>query len=131
MLVSSRSKWQQTTRMRLLKFVLCGFYLSCTANSFGQNAPQAGLDARIVSMPKVERKLEIIQNRSQLIKTRKRVTRMAIADPTVIDIAPFEDNEFAIIGAGLGTTTLTLWFEGDDDPLIYEIKTIRDPDVEE
>lgn len=128
---SSRYLGQQTTGLRILKFALCGLFLSCTANSFGQNAPQPGLDARIVSMPKVERKLEIIQNRSQLIKTRKRVTRMAIADPSVIDIAPFEDNEFAIIGAALGTTTLTLWFEGDDDPLIYEITTIRDPNIEE
>ncbi|HBN74528.1 MAG TPA: type II and III secretion system protein [Planctomycetaceae bacterium] len=128
---SSRYIGQLTSRLRVMELALCGLILSCTAVSFGQSAPQPGLDARIISMPKVERKLEIIQNRSQLIKTRKRVTRMAIADPTVIDIAPFEDNEFAIIGAALGTTTLTLWFEGDDNPLIYEITTIRDPNIEE
>ncbi len=89
------------------------------------------LDARIVSMPKVKHKMEVIQNRSQLIKTSKRVKRVAIADPTIIDIAPYEDDEFAIIGNQLGSTTLTLWFEDDDDPLIYEVTTIRDPNIDE
>jgi len=92
---------------------------------------QQRLDARIVSMPKVERKLEVILNRSQLVKTRSRVTRMAIADPSVIDIAPFEEDEFAIIGTAIGSTTLTLWFENDDDPLIYEVTVIDDPNIEE
>lgn len=92
---------------------------------------QQRLDARIVSMPQVERKLELVLNRSQLVKTRSRVTRMAIADPTVIDIAPFEEDEFAIIGTAIGSTTLTLWFENDDNPLIYEVTVIDDPNVEE
>ena len=89
------------------------------------------LDARIISMPKVQHKLEVIQNRSQLVKTSKRVKRVAIADPAVIDIAPYEDDEFAIIGSQLGSTTLTLWFEDDDSPLIYEVTTIRDPNIDE
>jgi pilus assembly protein CpaC len=93
--------------------------------------PTPRLDARIVSMPRVERKMEIILNRSQLVKTRKRVVRMAIADPTIIDIAPFEADEFAIVGTAIGATTLTLWFEDDDDPLIYEVTVIRDPNIDE
>ncbi|MCA8984601.1 MAG: pilus assembly protein N-terminal domain-containing protein [Planctomycetaceae bacterium] len=96
-----------------------------------RSEPQARLDARIISMPKVTKKLEIIHNRSQLVKTRTRVRRMAIADPSIIDIAPFEEDEFAIIGTAIGSTTLTLWFEGDDNPLIYEITVIRDPNIEE
>lgn len=93
--------------------------------------PQARLDVRIASMPKVQKKLEVIHNRSQLVQTRQRVTRIAIADPSIIDIAPFEETEFAIVGTNLGTTTLTLWFEGDSNPLIYEVTVIRDPNLEE
>jgi len=120
-----------TASRLIFGLAVCGFCLSSSLSAFGQSDPSPRLDARIVSMPKVERKLEVIQNRSQLIKTSKRVVRMAIADPSVIDIAPFEENEFAIIGAALGTTTLTLWFEDDNDPLIYEVTTIRDPDIDE
>lgn len=96
-----------------------------------RSQPQARLDARIASMPKVQKKLEIIHNRSQLVKTRHRVRRMAIADPSIIDIAPFEDDEFAIVGTAIGSTTLTLWFEDDNNPLIYEVTVIRDPNIEE
>ncbi|MCG6158548.1 type II and III secretion system protein family protein [Rubinisphaera margarita] len=128
---SSRYLWQLFAGQRILQLAFSGFCLTMAMQAYGQDSPRPGLDARIVSMPKVERKLEVIQNRSQLVKTAKRVTRMAIADPTVIDIAPFEENEFAIIGAALGTTTLTLWFEDDNDPLIYEITTVRDPNIEE
>ncbi len=96
-----------------------------------RSEPQARLDVRIASMPKVQKKLEIIHNRSQLVKTRHRVRRMAIADPSIIDIAPFEDDEFAIVGTAIGSTTLTLWFEDDNNPLIYEVTVIRDPNIEE
>ncbi|MBL4885734.1 MAG: pilus assembly protein N-terminal domain-containing protein [Planctomycetaceae bacterium] len=127
--------------------LFCGFILCFALPANAQSQPLAQnrtrtlqlqtvqssrkLDARIVSMPQVEQKLDIIQNRSQLVKTRHRVTRMAIADPSVIDVAPYEDDEFAIIGNQLGSTTLTLWFEDDDKPLIYEVTTIRDPNIEE
>ncbi|MCA8989512.1 MAG: pilus assembly protein N-terminal domain-containing protein, partial [Planctomycetaceae bacterium] len=131
MLNSSRYQGPAKAGKHLICIAVCGLMASFHVSANGQDGPRPGLDARIVSMPKVERKLEIIQNRSQLIKTAKRVTRMAIADPSVIDIAPFEENEFAIIGAALGTTTLTLWFEDDNDPLIYEVTTIRDPNIEE
>ena len=88
-------------------------------------------DARIVSMPKSQHKMEVIHHRSQLMVFGKRVTRIAISDPSVLEAAPYSEKELSLIGLALGTTTLTLWFEGDKEPLIYLVKTIRDPSVEE
>ena len=142
MVDSSRGRNLIQTQWPLWAVLVC---CSWSATAWGQGAvpanapilqvqrsePQARLDARIVSMPRVTKKLEIIHNRSQLVQTRTRVRRMAIADPTIIDIAPFEEKEFAIIGTNLGSTTLTLWFEDDNNPLIYEVTVIRDPNIEE
>ncbi|RMG35508.1 MAG: type II and III secretion system protein [Planctomycetota bacterium] len=79
----------------------------------------------------VDDKLKVVHHRSQLIRTKERILRTAVADPSVIEVVTFSENELAIIGLSLGTTTLTLWFDGDPDPLIYEVETIRDPDLEE
>jgi len=132
---------------RIACALVCGLSFCFGSRVIAQDGPSLGdqgkiiqvqnirvkgrLDARIISMPKVKHKMEVIQNRSQLIRTSERVKRVAIADPTIIDIAPYEEDEFAIIGNQLGSTTLTLWFEDDDDPLIYEVTTIRDPNIDE
>lgn len=93
------------------------------------------LDSRIRAMPKSERKLDVILNRSQLVITDKRVTRIAFSDPEIIDVVQFSAQELSILGTGLGTTDLWLWFEEDGkeitEPLMYVVTTIRDPDLED
>ena len=82
-------------------------------------------------MPKVREKMDVIHHRSQLLIARANITRTAIADDSVIDIVQFSPREISIIGVGLGATTLTIWFENDPNPLIYLVKTIEDPSIEE
>ena len=89
------------------------------------------LPPQIAEMPGVEEKMDVIHRRSQLVICRSNVVRTAIADPSVIDVVQYSPNELSIIGLSLGSTTLTIWFEGNPDPLIYLITTIRDPDIEE
>jgi pilus assembly protein CpaC len=89
------------------------------------------LDRRISAMPRSEQKLEVIRNRSQLVVTRDRITRMAVSDPSILDIVQFSETEISLIGNGLGTTDLWLWFEGQQDPLMYVVTVIRDPALEE
>ncbi len=98
-----------------------------------QNAEEreVPLDPRISSMPDVEDQFDVIHHRSQLVLTNRRIARMAIADPSVIEVAPYSETEISVIGLSLGTTTLTLWFEDDSDPLIYLVNTIRDPALED
>lgn len=93
------------------------------------------LDSRIRAMPKSQRKLDVILNRSQLVITDKRVTRIAFSDPGVIDVVQFSERELSILGTGLGTTDLWLWFEEEGraitEPLMYVVTTIRDPDLDD
>ncbi len=93
--------------------------------------PHKPLPYSIVSMPQAEEELEVIHRRSQLVVTRSRISRWAVSDPSVIDILQYSPNEISIIGLNLGTTHLTLWFEGEKDPLIYRAETIRDPNWED
>lgn len=84
----------------------------------------------IQALPKAELDLEVIERRSQLIVTRAPIVRAAISDPSVMDIMQYSPKEISIIGLIRGTTTLTLWFEGRPEPLIYNVKVIRDPNWE-
>lgn len=96
-----------------------------------QNTPQAAraIHRLIEKLPEAQDDLEIIERRSQLVVTRANVTRMAIGDQSVVDVVQYSPKEFSIIGMGRGATSLTLWFEGEADPLIYTIRTIRDPSL--
>jgi pilus assembly protein CpaC len=92
--------------------------------------PQAPLDPRVQTMLRSDQKLEVIHNRSQLVVTRHKVRRMAWSQPGVIEVVQFSEKELSILGVGLGTTDLWLWFEGQEAPLMYEVKVVRDPSFE-
>ncbi len=83
----------------------------------------------IESMPTHQEDLELIERRSQLMITKANVVRYAIADPSVVDIIQFSPKELSLLGLARGTTTLHMWFEGHTEPVIYLVKTIRDPDL--
>ena len=89
------------------------------------------LPVEIEAMPKAERDLKIIQNRSQLVITKKRIARMVISNDGVLDAVPHSPTELSLMGLALGTTTFTIWFEDQDDPLIYTVRVIRDPDQDQ
>lgn len=82
----------------------------------------------IESMPTHQEDLELIERRSQLMITKANVVRYAIADPSVVDIIQFSPKELSLLGLARGTTTLHMWFEGHTEPVIYLVKTIRDPE---
>ena len=97
-----------------------------------QNTPQSAraIHHLIEDMPQSQDELEIIQQRSQLVITRENVSKVAIGDQNVIDVVQYSPKQFAIVGLGLGSTNLMLWFENNPDPLIYTVKTIRDPNFD-
>lgn len=99
--------------------------------SKNKKKPNKPLPYSIVSMPQADEELEVIHRRSQLVVTRNRISRWAISDPSIMDILQYSPNEISIIGLNLGTTHLTLWFEGEKDPLIYRAEVIRDPNWED
>ncbi len=96
------------------------------------NDPPKPLPHQIESMPQIQANMEVIHHRSQLMTTRKNISRIAIADSSVLDVIQYRANELMILGSAIGSTTMTLWFEGDEsNPLIYLVKTIRDPSLDE
>jgi pilus assembly protein CpaC len=58
--------------------------------------------------------LHIHPTRSKIVRTRQPVTRVAITDPSVLEINQFGPQEFEFIGRRSGETTLTLWFTAAD-----------------
>lgn len=89
------------------------------------------LPRQIDRLPVATEKLDVIHRRSQLMVTRQRVMRFAIADPSVIDIIQYSPTELSIVGLDVGSTNLLYWFEGDIEPLIYEVSVVPDPSLEE
>ena len=96
-----------------------------------RNGLDKPLPRQIESMPRASEKQTVIHRRSQLVVTRQRVMRFAIADPSVIDIVQYSPNELSIVGLQLGSTNLLYWFEGELEPLIYEVTVVPDPALEE
>lgn len=96
-------------------------------------APQASqsLHPDVVSLPGIQSEVSVIQRRSQLIVTRSRIVQAAVADPSIIDIVQHSPTELSVLGEGIGSTTLTIWFENNPDPLIYLVKSLRDPSLDD
>ncbi len=131
--------------VKLLCFILLGSHCTATVRvGVGQDyfvpnvqdtEPPAEdsqkLHPNISQIQDVEAKLKVIQRRSQLIIGKSNISRTAVADPQVLDVVQFSPNEISVIGLGIGSTTVTFWFEGDSDPLVYLIEVIRDPSLED
>ena len=69
---------------------------------------QAQLIDRVI---KPELVLHIDPTRSQLFQTKLPVNRIAITDPTVLEVTQYGPREFELIGQQSGETTLSLWFQ--------------------
>lgn len=93
--------------------------------------PKRPLPYEIQEMPDIQEEMEVIHRRSQLMITRAPIARIAIADPTTIDVVQYSPTEVGILGLALGSTTLTLWFDGTPEPLIYLVEVIPDPTYED
>jgi pilus assembly protein CpaC len=89
--------------------------------------PKRPLPYEIADMPDIQEEMEVIHRRSQLVITRAPISRIAIADPSIIDVVQYSPTEMGILGLSLGSTVLHLWFDGSPDPLIYLVEIVPDP----
>lgn len=83
------------------------------------------------SLLKPQYKLELERRHSQLVITNRNVRRIAVTDSTIVNYVQYTPKEISVVGLDLGKTDLTLWFEDDPTPAIYEITVIRDQSLEE
>ena len=97
-----------------------------------QNTPQSAraMHRLIESMPQAQDEIEVIQQRHQLVLMRSNISRISIGDASIVDVVQYSPREIAIVGGIRGSTSLTFWFEDEADPLIYTVRTIRDPNLD-
>ena len=76
-------------------------------------------------------KLDVARRHSQLVITRRNVRRIHVTDSDIVNYVQFSPTELSIVGQQLGTTDLTLWFEGEAIPSRYEVTVVRDENIEE
>ncbi|MCA9058164.1 MAG: pilus assembly protein N-terminal domain-containing protein, partial [Planctomycetaceae bacterium] len=76
-------------------------------------------------------RLEIERNHSRLLLTNRPIRRIAVTDSEIVDYWQYSEKELSVVGVELGKTDLTLWFEGDENPAIYEVTVVRDRSLEE
>ncbi|MEX0717312.1 MAG: pilus assembly protein N-terminal domain-containing protein [Planctomycetaceae bacterium] len=112
----------------LSRLSTCGMIVLATSACFAQEslpgaarvpAPQnrgvspelrQRVNSVIQAVDSAEVSLEVPVQRSKLMRFKEEVTRIAVADPSVIETVPFGPDAVNVIGSSLGTTTMTLWF---------------------
>ena len=97
-----------------------------------QNTAQSAraMHRLIESLPEAQDELEVIERRHQLMLMRSNIARISIGDQTIVDIVQYSPKEIALVGLARGSTSLTFWFENEADPVIYTVRTIRDPNAD-
>lgn len=78
-------------------------------------AVRARFETLISEVQEPDIRIDLIERRSKLIRTKAPIVRVSIAEPGIVDTVNFSPNEFELIGRSVGETTVTLWF-GDALP---------------
>jgi pilus assembly protein CpaC len=91
----------------------------------------ASLSPNVEQVLRPQYHIEIERRHSQLVITNRKVRRIAITDSTIANFVQYSESEISIVGLELGRTDLTLWFEEEESPSIYEITVVRDASLEE
>ncbi|MBI5761707.1 MAG: pilus assembly protein N-terminal domain-containing protein [Planctomycetales bacterium] len=119
---------RQNTRPHRFGWVLMCSLLAVTsaviAQEPGATAAEAGRSISVEQNVKeiidqiseADTSLEILFRRSKLIRTKMDITRIAVSDSTIVDVATFGTREFELIGRQTGTTSLRLWLGDEEQP---------------
>jgi pilus assembly protein CpaC len=84
-------------------------------------ATQPGNRRRLRQITSPEYKATIRQHHSQLVMSEQKIARIAVTSPDIVNFVQYSEKEVALIGLSVGSTDLTLWFENDPNPVMYEI----------
>ena len=78
--------------------------------------------------------MEVEPRFSKIITTKKKVSRISIKDPHIVEVVQFSATQFELIGLLPGETSLTLWFADPDgeegEMLRYQVR-VGPSEVEE
>jgi len=71
-----------------------------------------------------EIQLDLRTDRSQLLRTRIALRRLAITDPKVAQAVQYAPTEFELLAVDAGETTLTLWPAGKEDTRPLRVRIV-------
>lgn len=70
--------------------------------------------------------MDVTMNRSVVLSLKKPVNRVTLATPGIADIMVISPRQIQINGLAIGKTSLTIWEEGSDKPVFYDVKVTGD-----
>ena len=78
--------------------------------------------------------LDLVEGRTRLMYLKETPSRTQIADEEIVALNLIDPKQLILIGNGVGTTVLTLWFTDPDDankevPLVYLVRVLPDPET--
>jgi pilus assembly protein CpaC len=85
---------------------------------------------KILRIDNEEAELKVVRGRARLMHARADVFRTHIADPQIADVQQFSSREISVLGLERGTTSLTLWFDGEEFPITVRVDVVRDPELD-
>ena len=71
-----------------------------------------------------EYRATIKQHHSQLVTSDRKISRIAVTAPDIVNFVQYSEKEVALIGLNIGSTDMTLWFENSSEPVMYEVTVI-------
>lgn len=66
--------------------------------------------------------IRVPASQSRLFDRGRAVHRIALADPSIVDVTQYTPEQFGISGLKPGTTTISVWFDGAEKPLMLTVQ---------
>lgn len=70
--------------------------------------------------------LRLTLGHSSLLPMNAQIRRIAVADPTTVEVMPIEGSQIYLLGKKTGSTNLMVWLAGDDTPRSLRLQIDRD-----
>ena len=78
---------------------------------------------KIAIKPPVETPLKLVAGKQTLLRSREKIHRTAVTDPSICAVNQFSASELAIVARAPGKTQVIVWFASpENEPLIYEVE---------
>ena len=75
-------------------------------------------------------KIQIPASQSWLFDRGRSIARIAIADPSILDVVQFSPKQASFVGRKTGKTTASIWFDHEDQPVMMTVEVIGSVNVQ-
>ncbi|MBM83915.1 MAG: hypothetical protein CMJ78_25445 [Planctomycetaceae bacterium] len=82
----------------------------------GNKAISADWDAGDEGQATRKQTLVIHEDHMRMFRLAKKISRIAVGSAKIVDITQFDPYEFGVTGRSVGTTTITFWLAGEEEP---------------